>query len=152
MAISDEDYRLRYWPNLSGNRFELKSPFDNSYNCVAFSVDDVNTWWDPVEDGYWPEGVPRELTVGSVASALGTRGYVQCGLDSTLEGGFEKVAIYARSAMDPTHTAKQLPDGRWKSKLGVEEDIEHIELNDLESKDNYGHVWLILKRPWSEEG
>ncbi len=47
----------------------------------------------------------------------------------------------------PTHAARQLASGRWTSKLGKAEDIEH-DLHDLEG-DLYGIVVLLMKRPLS---
>ena len=45
----------------------------------------------------------------------------------------------------PTHAARQFPGGRWTSKLGPAEDIEH-ELEEL-AGPLYGEVVLILRRP-----
>jgi hypothetical protein len=45
----------------------------------------------------------------------------------------------------PTHVAGQLVTGRWTSKLGESEDIEHG-LRDLEG-DVYGVVVLVMQRP-----
>jgi len=45
---------------------------------------------------------------------------------------FEKIAIYAAGGV-PTHAAKQTSDGRWKSKLGGWEDIEHNTPKAVES-------------------
>ncbi|TAF36353.1 MAG: hypothetical protein EAZ69_10585 [Oscillatoriales cyanobacterium] len=44
----------------------------------------------------------------------------------------------------PTHAARQLANGKWTSKLGWLEDIEH-ELDGL-TGDRYGVVGQILKR------
>jgi hypothetical protein len=43
------------------------------------------------------------------------------------------------------HAARQLPGGRWTSKLGNREDIEH-DLNAV-SGEAYGTVVMVLKRP-----
>jgi hypothetical protein len=43
------------------------------------------------------------------------------------------------------HAARQLPSGRWTSKIGVLEDIEHS-LRDLEG-DEYGTATVLMKRP-----
>jgi hypothetical protein len=64
--------------------------------------------------------------------------------------GLEKVALYADANGCPTHVARQLPNGRWTSKLGELEDIEH-DLPALEG-DLYGSVTLVLKRPASTAG
>jgi hypothetical protein len=61
------------------------------------------------------------------------------------EPGFEKVALYADAAGIPTHAARQLSGGKWTSKLGRREDIEHA-LDDL-TGDVYGSVVAFLKGP-----
>lgn len=74
-------------------------------------------------------------------------GYVECD-NGDFEEGFEKVALYGKdsgSAVVPTHMAKQIPDGRWKSKLGRLEDIEHKELSNVDG-DNYGSARRYMKR------
>jgi hypothetical protein len=48
---------------------------------------------------------------------------------------------------EPTHAAKQLPDGRWKSKLGDFEDIEHNTVKAVEDDYCYGTVVQYMKRP-----
>jgi hypothetical protein len=66
------------------------------------------------------------------------------GGDDSHEPGIEKVALFADVAGTPTHAARQLASGRWASKLGEAEDIEH-ELQALEG-EIYGTVALVLKR------
>lgn len=61
-----------------------------------------------------------------------------------LESGFEKIALFADDNV-PEHAARQLPNGRWTSKLGELEDIEHG-LHDLEGVE-YGKVVMLMKRP-----
>jgi hypothetical protein len=61
---------------------------------------------------------------------LGTKDYEQCD-DGTPECGYEKIAIYVRSG-EVKHVARQLPDGRWTSKLGPGYLIEHSAVEDLE--------------------
>jgi hypothetical protein len=62
-----------------------------------------------------------------------------------LELEYQKIAIYIDVSGTPTHAARQLPNGKWTSKLGWLEDIEH-ELDGL-TGDRYGCVAQILKRP-----
>jgi len=45
---------------------------------------------------------------------------------------------------EPTHVARQLPSGRWTSKMGFLEDIEHTV--DALRGFYYGAVTQILKR------
>jgi hypothetical protein len=49
------------------------------------------------------------------------------------------------------HAARQLGTGRWTSKLGPDEDIEHDDVDALEG-DHYGVVVRIMKRRFSSSG
>jgi hypothetical protein len=94
--------------------------------------------------GYWPQNVVREETVDAFLRAYGTLGYVQCA-DGALEAGIEKVVIYVDAAGTPTHAALQLQDGRWTSKLGDFEDIEHSTPETL-SGPRYGAPSIYMRR------
>jgi hypothetical protein len=74
--------------------------------------------------------------------AFATVGFENCSTDEW-EPGFEKIALFARDGV-PQHAARQLATGRWTSKLGAMEDIEH-DLRDLEGT-LYGSVVLFMKR------
>jgi hypothetical protein len=63
--------------------------------------------------------------------------------------GFEKIAIYVLDEK-PQHAARQLPNGKWTSKLGQYEDIEHNALEGLEGSI-YGYVACVMKRRWPEQ-
>jgi hypothetical protein len=82
--------------------------------------------------------------------AYALQGYVQCS-DGAQESGFEKIAVYAvRSGTDmvPTHAARQLTDGRWTSKLGPCEDIDH-DVPEALNGPLYVSPVFFLKRPRS---
>jgi hypothetical protein len=139
------DYRkiLRF-PNLDRTEYELTSQETVDYNCFAFAAGEEDCRWDPVDpDGYWPDGVPRELTLDAFIKAYQTIGY-ECCDNRELEVGFEKIAIYTYNG-EPQHVARQEKDGMWKSKLGDWEDIKH-ELEGLENPHYYGVVQQVLKR------
>jgi hypothetical protein len=70
-------------------------------------------------------------------------GYIVCN-DNGLEIGFEKIALYHLDG-EYMHAARQLPNGRWTSKLGFLEDIEHDTLSGLEDGE-YGVVKCVMKR------
>ncbi|MGL4552179.1 MAG: DUF7689 domain-containing protein, partial [Gemmataceae bacterium] len=100
-------------------------------------------WWpDPMGAAYWPPGVPREETLPASLAAFATLGYAPAS-NHDPEPDIGKVAVYARSGL-PTHAARQLPGGRWTSKLGQAEDIEHA-LADLVGAV-YGDVAVLLAR------
>ena len=68
-------------------------------------------------------------------AAFAHAGYERCE-DGTLEDDIEKIALYAR-ADQVQHATRQLPSGRWTSKLGDDCDIEH-ERDALTSSANAG--------------
>lgn len=137
------------FPALIGGGYQVTGPHDQTYNCIAWAAGSTDAWWWPVGPHlqvYWPEGAPREETVAAFQSAFATRGYATCE-GTALEVGQEKVAIYADPTGCPTHASRQRPSGRWTSKLGELEDIEH-ELPQLEG-EQYGRVVCVMKRPLS---
>ncbi len=76
--------------------------------------------------------------LGAYISAFGTLGYERCA-NGSLEEDFEKVAIYESPSGYVVHMARQLHTGRWTSKLGGLEDIEHASPAELEGRE-YGAV------------
>jgi hypothetical protein len=110
-------------PELATAGYEITSEATIVYNCIAWAAGDPSQWWDCDEDGpidipgcYWPEGAKHGTHLDALISAYETRGYSIC-RDSSLEEGFEKVALYAKEG-EWRHAARQLVDGRWSSKLG----------------------------------
>ena len=85
-----------------------------------------------------------EETLVAFIAAFATLGYETCD-DGALEDGVEKVAIYAFPSGRATHAARQLPTGRWTSKIGYEEDIEHGSPTELEGVE-YGAVAQYMRR------
>ncbi len=140
------DHLLHLFPGLRPAAFRVTSPRDRTYNCTAWAAGFTNDWWWPIDvhrRSYWPPGVAREETLEAFRDAFATLDYALCSCE-ILEAGVEKVALFADYQNVPTHAARQLPNGRWTSKLGIIEDIEH-DLRDLEG-DIYGTVVLLLKR------
>ena len=138
------------FPGLRGQAEEIKSPRDANYNCIGWAAGDNPNWWwpDPAEEDSWPAGVARVETVAAFREAFASLGYVVCDHDR-LEEGYEKVALFALAEV-PKHAARQLPSGRWTSKLGPMEDLEHT-LHDLTGMV-YGSVVLVMKQPRGRPG
>jgi hypothetical protein len=124
------------------------------YNCHAWGGDRDDAWWAP--DGrlpfmptwvrvYWPPGLPQfDLSVENFQNAFATIAFVSCA-NGELEESSEKIALYVK-ANRVTHTARQLPSGRWTSKLGRDVDIVHPTPAALEG-GVYGHVAGFMARP-----
>lgn len=93
-----------------------------------------------------PWNHPPAITgIGILELAFQALGYETCEEDDRLEPGYEKVALYGSSCVY-THAARQLTNGRWTSKLGKAEDIEHDTPDDV-AGGLYGEVVEIMKRP-----
>jgi hypothetical protein len=133
------------FPDLVRTGYQVTSPSDPVYNCIAWAAGVTDAWWWPDPNGfdYWPPGVPVACTLDAFIQAFATVGYAPCA-DGAPETGWEKVAVYANDD-GPAHAARQLPNGRWTSKLGPDDDIEHT-LEGLVSL-LYGTVVQFLRRP-----
>lgn len=143
------------FPKLAGTGYTITSPVDNSYNCIAFAVGDQTKWWWPIlgpaqvteADAketivYWPPRAPVSESLDAFISALASLGFAPSeGIGNTAAG--ERVALYAVDGR-VKHAARQMPNGRWRSKMGKSVDIEH-ELTAVEGP-LYGTVAAILMR------
>lgn len=135
------------FPGLRGTAYQITGAPDPVYNCIAWAAGTTDAWWWPVGDPqrvFWPPGVPHEETVAAIQAVFALLGYAVCD-HAELETGYEKIALFANALGAPTHAARQLPVGRWTSKLGLLERLEHA-LHDLEGAE-YGAVVLVMKRP-----
>jgi len=130
------------------------SPETPIYNCIAWAAFDTSHWWWP--NDFWPAGARRNETIGAFIAAYNTIGYDRCD-NEDYEEGYEKIAIFADENDIPQHAARQLTSGRWTSKLGQGEDVEH-DLHEIrdhvlyltrhnDEPIDYGTVKVILKRP-----
>ena len=148
----------RAFPGLVGTGYELTSPIDPGYNCIAWAAGDSGAFWWPAKSVgipgmklggyYWPPGIPNEETLAAFVDAFRAQGYGPCG-DGSLQSGYEKIAIYVGRDGAPTHASRQLPSGKWASKLGPSEDIEHDAAEDV-SGEKYGTVARFMRREISD--
>ena len=136
------------FPGLQTAPYQVTSPRTRVYNCIAWAAGDTLNWWwptwDPLDDiPFWPAGIPLVETIPAFVAVFTSLGFVPCDGEA-FESGHVKIALFADGRSIPKHAARQLPNGRWTSKLGKAEDIEH-ELHALEG-DIYGTVVLVMKR------
>lgn len=137
---------LRMCPR-AAEKFQPTSPRTKAYNCFAWAVGDATQQWVPGGDPLvtrWPPNAPRQLDLASIVTSFEHLGFSRCE-GTEIEPDVERVALFVDLDGDVIHAARQLPDGRWTSKLGVWEDIEHDDLAALEGGD-YGQVAAVLKR------
>lgn len=149
MALSPS--QERFFPNLRRGEYQVTSPDADYNNCIAWAVHDDSRWWEPSGriEHYWPSGVPMDYTAAALLAAYQSLGFEGCD-NRNVEEGYEKVAIYATSDGAYAHAARQLTDGRWTSKLGNWQDIEHDTLEALEGTF-YGTVRFVLRSPIDRE-
>ena len=145
-----------YFSRMNGGNYEVTSEETAVYNCIAYAAHADDAWWWPAEGipgVHWPEDVPCEETVEAFLAAYATLGFAPCA-DAGHEHGVEKIALYCDGSGTPTHAARQLASGRWTSKLGEWEDIEHHTPDVLESRSpdelGYGSVTIYLSRSMNE--
>jgi len=138
--------------------FDITSPTDEEYNCIAWSINDVRQWWWPTPHGqrkwpgkYWPPGVDHEETLKAFTKVYESLGFKKCD-EREFEAGYDKIAIYADSIGTVLHAARWwIEDNGWSSKLGEENDIRHHSLESIEGA-SYGTVVQIMKRRRRQRG
>lgn len=133
------------FPHAENEGYTKTSSATKAYNCIAYAAgDDTRNWWpNSAPNGYWPENVPQRETVYAFLECYRSLGYETCD-NGQLEGGFDKVAIYALNNV-VTHAALQLQTDGWTSKVGWNIDIDHHTLEALEGPF-YGQVVRFLRR------
>jgi len=141
--------------NLKGTGYDrypispITPPLPLGYNCIAYAAGHTDrSWWPHLNTlYYWPNHLPRQApgteTKENFIQAFEWKGYRIC-RDGKHHKGIEKVAIFLLNN-SPTHAARQLDSGRWTSKCGRSEDIEHETLAAVEGSV-YGKATVFLHR------
>jgi hypothetical protein len=136
-----------WFPKLTPADYEITSPKSEQYNCIAWALGQNDAWWEPASKSgyYWPKDAPLDDRIESLVVVFKSFGFDVC-LTGEPESGFEKIAIYGEEGAF-LHAARQIEGGRWTSKLGPFEDIEHKNLNVLTRPDPaYGEVVIFMRR------
>ena len=139
MSWIDKDF-----PNMVGLH-QITSEADTAYNCIGWAATGQKSeWWQHTPGYRWP-GPNRSSVIESLVSVFVSLRYEQRPASETsVEAGYEKIALYARNGFW-THAARQLPNGKWTSKLGEDEDIEHDSAECI-CGIKYGTVHCIMRR------
>lgn len=143
MPSGDLPHLEHLFPALSRSEYSKSSEQDRFYNCFAFAVHDTGQYWQKVSvrGYYWP--LERDDRLEDWIKALHLNNF-EVTDNRDLEPGFEKVSIYVKAG-SPEHVARQLESGKWTSKIGKLEDIEHATLSGLEGEE-YGEATIFMKR------
>lgn len=133
------------FPNLTPHNHRVIGPATARFNCIAWACGETHRWWQPGPLYYWPVSCdPEDGTVANLTAALATAGFAVCS-DDAPEAGFEKIAVYSLGPGEYTHAARQLPSGKWSSKLGADALIEHDAPGDV-AGGVYGGLCLFMRR------
>jgi hypothetical protein len=120
----------------------MTSPASVDYNCIAWCAEDTERWRQP--GVYWPTRTDAgDYGLGVLVEAFRSLGFEECE-DGAFDADYDKVAVYG-GTLFYTHAARQLPDGKWTSKLGRSEDIEHETPDDV-AGGVYGEVHQYMRR------
>jgi hypothetical protein len=110
----------------------------------------ADAWLEPGMN-QWPADIPEphgEEDLEAFITLFERWGFVRCE-DASLESGYLKIAIYETEGSF-WHVAKQLPSGRWSSKLGRSFDVRHDKLEELYESPLLGRSTpnVFMRRPF----
>lgn len=131
---------------LASAKHQITSEKDDRYNCVAWALHDEKEWWSHLSGYKWP--APRSPRIDSLVAVFTALGYERC-TSADVEQGWEKVALYQKESIWK-HVARQLPSGKWTSKLGPDEDIEHDDLACM-CGNSYGELYCVMRKRVTDE-
>ncbi len=133
------------FPNSKIDPFLVTSPKSANYNCIAWAYEDDSKWFWPDSSNiyYWPNDIPREEKIDSFIKLFNNIGYEICS-NGDVEKDYQKVAIYSDKFGKPTHSARQLENGFWTSKLGQYFDVTHTIFSMGDGV--YGNVAVFMRR------
>ncbi len=146
-GLNPESRLLKSFPKLASTSYTIIGSATPRYNCIAWAVGKTDAWWwpGPLGPAYWPPDIPQDTSIQTFVMLFKSLGYTLCS-SADFEWRFEKIAIFANH-QDVTHAAKQLGNGRWSSKLGISECVEH-DLHAIAGHvaGEYGDVAQIMRR------
>lgn len=152
--MGEEIQLINLFPKLETDAdFKVTSPQTTNYNCIAWAYYHNDRWMWPggqefkICDGfhYWPNDVEDSTDVTAFIKAFEKTGYSICD-DCSFEVGYRKIALYVKKGTSEcTHAARQLSNGKWTSKIGRLNDIQHGNPYTIEGSA-YGEVYCIMKR------
>lgn len=155
----DKNLIVKIFPSLaSDSKYQVTSPEDPNYNCIAWAFQLFKDRWMAVPKGckhnplldavtWWPDDVTEGMEIQCLVEAFEKKGFERCE-NADHEKGFIKVALYYNPDTNEwTHAAREGRNGKyWMSKLGRSYDIHHGSPYTIEG-NSYGKVYCIMKMP-----
>ena len=68
------------FPGLRVSTYQVTSPANDVYNCIAWAAGETLRWWWPdlLQKRYWPAGVARDESLAAIQEAFKSLGYTAC--------------------------------------------------------------------------
>ena len=134
------------FPKLKGTDWKITSRRARRYNCFAWAAGESHRRWDCGKGSFWPKDVPRRHGIAYLIAAYMAVGFRVCSKRDgrTPDPQYEKIVVYRRGD-EGEHAAKLLDSGRWSSKIGDLEDLEHWTPESLSGRC-YGQPFRYMKR------
>lgn len=162
LIFENEEFLIntKLWPNSRNKPLKIKSPITPKYNCVAYSLNREDIWYESIDNDdirnglcvllqrsiIWPEALSKGILINNYLELYKLNGFEKVNdLDISVEVGYVKIAIYGNTEQVFTHVCRQMEDGKWVSKLGSFQDVEHDDLEVLEGS-HYGKVMVVMKK------
>jgi hypothetical protein len=126
-----------------GAAYEVLGKATPAYNCVAWALGRDDRW-------IWPAAQGHAAGFDDFDALFRTHGYRRLSaLNYDRAAGYDKLVLYAKrngsGALEPTHSARQLADGSWSSKLGKLPLIRHLHPDDIDG-GTYGQAHAVYVR------
>lgn len=130
--MNDREIIERIFPKLRGTDWEIRSPTDWKYNCVAWAVYNEknnghpNHWWEPdnMNLHYWPPGLQRgDYSANAYQAMFESLGYKTCSHED-FGPEYENIVVFANQGHFE-HVCRQRKSSVWTSKMGRKQDIDH---------------------------
>lgn len=137
------------FPKLAQSPYRCIGTTTFQYNCIAWALGKTDRFWSPTPMPdprfYWPPGFPQHFTIAVLVQIFESFGYKICD-SGAFEYRYEKIALFGSGPV-ATHAARQLGSGKWSSKLGPQELIEHeLEAVAGHSAQEYGEIVHFMRR------
>ncbi len=129
----------KHFPNLTFESFKYTSEKTDDYNCAAWSIE-IEDEWIQFRD---PKGM-LDVSITTYINYFTNLGFSITN-DKNFEEGVKKIAIYKNEQDEFKHVARLMSNGKWTSKIGDWEDIEHDTLEVLADR-SYGKPCLIMEK------
>lgn len=135
-SIALNEHRIqKNFPNLGPDKFAYTSLKTEDYNCMAWAVENTEDWIQ-FDGGY-------DCKIETYINYFSSLGFTITE-DVSYTNGIIKICLYAENN-EFRHVARQLPNGRWTSKMGDWEDIEH-ETPDVLIGNFYGSKLIFMEK------